>query len=86
MPRGTSNNKSRSLWLVSWPRAKEPKTDARITPYFFKIGNLPRDQTKPENFFSLDEMANVTAREFLARGTRAVFFDGPFVPRELGVL
>ena len=47
---------------------------------------VERDQTKPENFFSLDEMANVAAREFLARGTRAVFFDGPFVPRELDVL
>ena len=47
---------------------------------------VERDQTKPENFFSLDEMANVAAREFLAGGTRAVFFDGPFVPRELRVL
>ena len=51
-----------------------------------KMQIVQRDQTKPENFLRLDEMANVAAREFPAGGTRAVFFDGPFVPRELGIL
>src|SRR4029077_11972475 len=51
-----------------------------------KMQIVERDQTKPENFFSLDEMANVAAHECSAGGTRAVFFDGPFVQRELRVL
>jgi hypothetical protein len=46
---------------------------------------VQRDQAKPENFLSLNEMANVAAREFPAGGTRAVFFNGSFVSRELGV-
>jgi hypothetical protein len=51
-----------------------------------KMQIVQRDQTKPENFLRLDEMANVATREFPAGGTRAVFFDGPFVSRELGIL
>jgi len=47
---------------------------------------VQRDQTQPENFLRLDQMANVAARERPAGGTRAVCFDGPFVERELGVL
>ena len=51
-----------------------------------KMQIVQRDQAKPENFLRLDEMANVAAREFPAGGTRAVFFDGPFIHRELRVL
>ena len=51
-----------------------------------KMQIVQRDQTQPENFLRLDEMANVAAREFAAGGTHAVFFDGPFVPSELRVL
>ena len=47
---------------------------------------VQRDQAKAENFFSLDEMANVAACEFPAGGACAVFFDRPFVERELCVL
>src|SRR6476620_10837723 len=51
-----------------------------------KMQIVQRDQTKPENFLRLDEMANVAACEFSAGWTRAGFFDGPFVQRELRVL
>ena len=47
---------------------------------------VQRDQAQPEYFLRLDEMANVAAREFPAGGTGAVFFNRPFVPRELRVL
>ena len=47
---------------------------------------VQRDQAQPENFLSLDEMANVATREFSAGRTRAVFFNGPFVQRELCIL
>ena len=43
------------------------------------------NQAKPEDFFRLVQMTNVAAREFRAGGTRAVFFDRPFVQRELRV-
>ena len=50
-----------------------------------KVQIVERNQTKPEDFLRLDEMANVAAREFAAGRTGAVFFNGPFVPRKLCV-
>src|SRR5262245_34902236 len=47
---------------------------------------VQRDQPKTENFFRLDEMANIAAHEFPARRTSAVFFYGPFVEGEFCVL
>ena len=43
------------------------------------------DQAKPENFFRLDEMPDVTARKFTAGVADAVFFNGILVQDELCV-
>ena len=43
------------------------------------------DQAKPENFFRLDEMPDVTARKLMAGIAHAVFFDRILVQNELCV-
>ena len=43
------------------------------------------DQAKPENFFRLDEMPDVTARKLMAGIAPAVFFDRILVQDELCV-
>ena len=47
---------------------------------------VQRDQPQPENFFGLNEMADISASEFATGWTYAVFFDWALVERELGVL
>ncbi len=44
------------------------------------------DQAQPEDFFRLDQMAQITAGEFATGGTEATFLDRAFLQGELGVL
>ena len=46
---------------------------------------VERDQTKPENFFRLDEMPDVAARKFTTGVARALFFNWILVQNELCV-
>src|SRR5205809_3061045 len=51
-----------------------------------KIEIMQRDQTQTKNLFRLDEVTDVAAREFPARGASAVFLDRSLVQRELRIL
>src|ERR1051326_3916494 len=50
-----------------------------------KMQIVQRNESKAENFFGFDEMANVATGKFGAGGTCAIVFNGPLIERELGV-
>jgi hypothetical protein len=51
-----------------------------------KMQIVQRDQAKPENLLSLDQVANVAARKFATGLACAVFFYWSYVQRELCIL
>src|SRR5206468_11997526 len=50
-----------------------------------KMQIVQRDQAQPEDFFGLNEMADISASEFTTGWTWAVFFDWALVERKLCV-